>query len=184
MFWAGVIGSQDGLDLLLEALVELKQAPLKQSFHLLIAGDGPEREAMEMRARMLGLEGDVTFAGFLYGKEFANAFATADIGVGSDPKNPFNDRLAMNKVMEYMAYQLPIAMFDLAECRKIAGDAALYADNNDPAALAQHILTLINEPALRRRKGEAGRRRLEESFCWKRQKERYLDVYRSLIDPA
>ena len=184
LFWAGMIGSQDGLDLLLDALVALKKMPLQASFHLLIAGDGPERAEMETRARTLGLGDDVTFAGFLYGKEFANAFATADIGVGSDPKNPFNDRLAMNKVMEYMAYQLPIAMFDLAECRKIAGDAALYAENNDPIALAWEIATLIREPALRLRKGEAGRRRLEESFCWLRQKERYLDVYRSLIDPA
>lgn len=182
LFWVGVIGSQDGLDLLLDAVRALKELPGGDDFHLLIAGDGPERAAMVARAKELGLTGDVTFAGFLSGDDLANAFATADIGVGSDPKNPFNDRLAMNKVLEYMAYRLPIAMFDLAECRKIAGEAAVYVADNNPARLATELSRLIQAPHIRRLMGQNGRARLELSYSWDRQKQRYLDVYRSLIE--
>ena len=181
LFWVGVIGSQDGIDLLLDAIVALRQLPGGDRFRLLIAGDGPDRAAMEAHSQKLGLSDVVEFAGFLSGDELASAFATADIGVGSDPKNQFNDRLAMNKVMEYMAYSLPIAMFDLAECRKIAEDAAFYVPGNSPEGLAARISNLIEAPGLRERMGQCGRARLEESFSWERQKQRYLDVYRSLI---
>jgi glycosyltransferase involved in cell wall biosynthesis len=184
LFWIGVIGSQDGVDLLLDAMVRLKELPGGDRFHLQIAGDGTERGVMQERACQLGLEDTVTFAGFLHSDDLANAFATADIGIGSDPKNSFNDRLAMNKVMEYMAYCLPIVMFDLAECRKIAGEGALYATNNDPGALAAHLSNLIEAPATRKFRGEKGRARLEGEFAWEHQKERYLDVYRSLFERA
>ena len=90
----------------------------------------------------------------------------------------------MNKVMEYMAYSLPIAMFELTECRRIAGDAALYAGGNDPRALAAAISNLITSPATRSVKGDFGRQRLEAEFAWSHQKAAYLDVYRRLRDGA
>ncbi len=184
VFWVGVIGSQDGLDLLLDAVLNLRGLPGGDRFHLLVAGEGPERSLMEARASELGVSDHVTFAGFLNGDDLANAFATADIGVGSDPKNSFNDRLAMNKIMEYMAYSLPSVMFDLAECRKIAGDSAFYAVNNDPASLAACLSNLIESPATRAAMGAKARERLASRYSWECQKERYLDVFRSLIESA
>lgn len=184
IFWVGVIGSQDGLDLLLDAISNLRDLPGGNRFHLLIAGEGPEHSRMQARARKLGIEEYVTFAGFLSGEELANAFATAEIGVGSDPKNSFNDRLAMNKIMEYMAYGLPSVMFDLVECRKIAGGSAFYATNNDPASLAACLSNLIEAPATRAAMGAKARARLEARYSWECQKQRYLDVYRSLLERA
>jgi len=182
LLWVGVMGSQDGLELTLRAIHHLKSLPGGDNFHLLLAGDGPERHAMELHAEQLGLENNVTFAGFLHGEELAEAFVTADIGLGSDPKNSFNDRLAMNKVLEYMAYRLPIAMFDLTECRKIAGDTALYAANNDPAALAANISNLIQSPNTCRAMGERGYTRLNMEYSWDLQKELYLGVFDRLYN--
>jgi glycosyltransferase involved in cell wall biosynthesis len=184
LLWVGVMGSQDGLIELAEALDALRRMPGGDKFHLLIAGDGPERDAAEKKFASLGLSEIVTFAGFLYGSALAEAFATADIGVGSDPKNDFNDRLAMNKVMEYMAYSLPMALFDLMECRRIAGSAALFAPSNDPRALAAALSNLIENPQLRTSKGATGRLRLESTYCWEKQEAAYLDVYRRLLDDA
>ena len=184
LFWVGIIGSQDGLDLLLDALRQLRNMPGGEKFHTLIAGDGPERAAMEKYARTIGVDDCVSFAGFLSGADLADAFASADIGVASDPKNTFNDRLAMNKTMEYMGYGLPAAMFDLTECRRIARDSAFYAANNDPSALAACISNLIESPSMRATMGARGRKRLEAHYSWQHQKERYLDVYRSLFDGA
>ena len=182
LLWVGIIGSQDGIDLLLDAMEILKNRYGERAFHLLIAGDGPERRALERRMRAMGLQNEVTFAGFLTGDRLVEAFETADIGVGSDPKNPFNDRLAMNKTMEYMAHSLPIAMFDLDENRRIAGDAALYARDNDPVELARAIGRLIESPELRRVRGAHGYERLVAEFAWARQKETYLNVYRRMLN--
>lgn len=184
LFWVGVIGSQDGVDILLDAMVRLRDLPGGGRFRLLIAGDGPERKSLEARSKALGLDDVVTFGGFIYGQQLANAFATADIGVGSDPKNSFNDRLAMNKIFEYMTYALPMVMFDLNESRKIADDAALYASNNDPAALAAAISNLIESPNLRQKMGNRGQERLQKEYSWDAQKKRYLDVYRSILSAA
>ena len=184
LLWVGLIGSQDGLDLLIKAMARLQTMPAGEGVRLLVVGDGPERAAMEDLATSLGLAGVITFTGFLSGNELADAFASADIGIGSDPKNEFNDRLAMNKVFEYMAYRLPIVMFELAECKKIAGDAAFYAVNNDPSALAARVSNLIQLPSKQKEMGELGRRRLEDVYSWAIQKERYLDVYRSLLEQS
>ena len=81
-----------------------------------------------------------------------------------------------------MAYSLPAVIFDLAECKKIAGDASLYAVNNDPDSLAAQISNLIEAPSLCATMGETGRRRLEAHYAWDQQKQVYLDVFRSLID--
>lgn len=180
LFWVGIMGEQDGLDLLLRAIDHLRTLPGGDNFQLLIAGDGTERAAMEAMSKRLGLCDVVTFGGFMTGQALSDAFTTADIGVGSDPKNDFNDKLAMNKTMEYMAYGLPAAMFDLRECRTIAGDAAFYAANNDPKALAACISNLIASPAMRASMGAKGAKRLSEEYAWDIQKERYLDVYRAL----
>ena len=50
---------------------------------------------------------------------------TADVAVCPDPYNTLNDKLTMNKVMEYMALGKPIVQYDLTESRYSAGDAAV-----------------------------------------------------------
>ncbi|HLH23686.1 MAG TPA: glycogen synthase [Chloroflexota bacterium] len=55
----------------------------------------------------------------------------------------------------------------------------------DPARFSHDLATAINQlladPALRARMGEAGRRRVEESFTWSAIARRTADLYRSLV---
>ncbi len=181
LLWVGMMGSQDGVDLLLQAMQILRGDLKETDAHLLIAGDGPERSNLIDDAERLGISDAVSFPGFLSGHAFAEAFCTADIGIGSDPKNDFNDQLAMNKVMEYMAYKLPIVMFDLAECRRIAGEAALIADDNDPASLAAKICTLLHDEEQATAMGNLGHARLASSFSWAQQKSAYIDACNKVL---
>ena len=52
-------------------------------------------------------------------------FATADVALCPDPKNPLNDVSTMNKTMEYMSFSVPVVAFDLLETRVSAGDSGL-----------------------------------------------------------
>lgn len=182
LLWVGMIGSQDGVDLLLVAIVHMRDTLRLTDFHLMVVGEGPERAALMARAHELEVTDLVTFTGFLTGDALAEAFSTADIGIGSDPKNAFNDQLAMNKVMEYMAYSLPIAMFDLVECTRIAGPAALLAKDNSPKDLAQQIAQLMADPVLCKTMGVAGRARLERAYSWEQQKNIYLNTCKALLE--
>ena len=175
--WVGMIGSQDGVDILIEAMDVLRN----QDLHLLIVGEGPERKALQELTHSKGLENNISFSGFLSGDDLARAFASADIGVGSDPKNDFNDRLAMNKVMEYMAYGLPIVMFDLTECQNIAGRAAICARDNSAQNLADKIAHLLANPDQRQQMADIGKARIAATYNWAAQKQTYLKVYRDLL---
>lgn len=98
------------------------------------------------------------------------------------PYNVCNDKLTMLKIMEYMAYGVPVVLYDLLEGRRTAGDAALYAKGNDPIDFAQQIGKLLDSPSLRRELGMAGRRRVEESLNWQSEKKEFLRAYETVIE--
>jgi glycosyltransferase involved in cell wall biosynthesis len=179
--YIGIMGSQDGVDVLLHAAREAIHGLKRMDLRFLLVGDGPEYRKLQALARELGIDGHVTFTGFLRGDKLLAALSSADIGVCPDPWNPFNDKLTMNKVLEYMALELPTVMFDLAEGRAIAGEAAAYAGrSNDPKELAKVMLALFDDPARCKRMGDYGRRRVEAEFAWDGQRRIYLDAYAGL----
>lgn len=180
--YIGIMGSQDGVDLLLRAAHEAVHLRQRRDLHFLLVGDGPEYDRLQALARELDLSGHVTFTGFLRGEALLTALSSADLGACPDPWNGFNEKLTMNKVLEYMAVELPTVMFDLTEGREIAGGAAVYAGRgNDPAALADAMLALLDDPARCQRMGETARRRVEQLFDWKDHRQVYLDAYASLL---
>jgi glycosyltransferase involved in cell wall biosynthesis len=72
----------------------------------------------------------------------------------------------MNKIMEYMFFGLPVVAYELTEHRVSAGPAALFAEPNDERALARNISELLDDPARRRRMGQAGRARVRSVLAW------------------
>ena len=110
--------------------------------------------------------------------------ATADIGVASDPSNDLNDKLTMIKILEYMAYSLPVVIFDVTEGRRSAGDAAVYARSNDTIDFGDQIAELLDSPLLRRRLGAVGRNRIEGGLNWAHQKQIFLRAYQAALGPC
>lgn len=179
--YLGVMGAQEGLDLLLEALVIVIQKRPPGEVGCTLMGGGPERTEIMERARKLGLDSVVHFPGRVTDAEMAAVLSTADVCVAPDPKNPMNDQSTMNKVMEYMAFARPVVLFDLTEGRRSAGESALYARPNDPADFAAQILALLESDVLRERLGRAGRERIETALNWAKEKEEYLRAYRAVM---
>jgi glycosyltransferase involved in cell wall biosynthesis len=62
------------------------------------------------------------------------------------------------------------------------GEAALTVPTNDPSALAIAIDRLLEDPALRVRIGEAGRRRVLDRFTWRRSAEGMIENWYALLD--
>jgi glycosyltransferase involved in cell wall biosynthesis len=175
--WVGVIGQQEGLDLLAAAVETLVRRMGHADLHVVIVGFGPHQAAVEADVAARGLQDHFTFTGALYGDDLLAVLNAADIGVSPDPKNPMNDISTMNKIMEYMTLEKPVVQFDLAEGRVSAGEAALYARPNDPEDFAARIAELIADPDLRRRMGQAGRRRVLEQLAWNHSVPQLLAAY-------
>ncbi len=175
--YVGVIGQQEGMDLLIEAVDHLVNRAERPDIHALIVGFGPELERVKAEVISRQLDAHFTFTGALYGEDLLRALNSCDIGVAPDPKNAMNDISTMNKVMEYMTLEKPVVQFDLTEGRVSAGTAALYAKPNDPEDFAAKIAWLIDHPELAQDMGKRGRERVFSALSWEHSVPQLLAAY-------
>jgi len=165
--YVGVMGPQDGLDLLVRAIGEYVNTLRRTDTLFVLIGDGPSRQEAQGIAKKLGVERHVFFPGYTSGDKLLGYLSAADLGLLPDPKTPFNDKTAMNKAYEYPALSLPFVGFDLLENRRVAGDdAALWVPAHDLLAFANAVAQLCDNPAERKRRGEAGRERIVAHHTW------------------
>lgn len=182
LVWLGIMGPQDGVDILLEAMRVVVHDHERKDVHLAVLGFGDCYDDLRAQCTGLGLDAWVTFTGRADGVMIAEHLSTADLGVCPDPPNPFNDASTMNKVLEYMAHELPIVSFDLAESRVSAGSAARFVTSGEAADLAEAILDLLADPDARLAMGRAGRARIEAELGWPAQAEHYVALYERLCE--
>ncbi|MBI1219818.1 MAG: glycosyltransferase [Rhodobacteraceae bacterium] len=175
--YVGVIGQQEGMDLLVEAIDILVRKLGHSDLHAVIVGFGPHLPEVQRDVEARGLAQHFTFTGPLYGEDLLRALNSCDIGVSPDPKNAMNDISTMNKVMEYMTLEKPVVQFDLTEGRASAGDASLYAKANDPADFAAKIAWLIDNPAKGHAMGKIGRARVFDALSWAHSVSNLLAAY-------
>ncbi len=178
--YVGVIGQQEGMDLLVRAADYLVNT-LAANIHFLIIGFGPARRDMVRDVADHGLDTYFTFAGPLYDCDLLAALNAIDIGVAPDPKNAMNDISTMNKVMEYMALEKPVVQFDLTEGRVSAKQASLYAKGNCPIHFAHQIDKLRKDPALCKQMGQSGRQRVVTELSWAHSELQLLAAYDRLF---
>lgn len=175
--YVGVIGQQEGMDLLVLAVEHLIRKLDHRDIHVVVVGFGSQLAEVQRDVTQRGLDRYFTFTGALYESELLGALNAIDIGVSPDPRNAMNDISTMNKVMEYMTLEKPVVQFDLIEGRASAGDASLYARPNDPVDFAIQIARLIDDPDMGRAMGKRGRARVLDSLSWDHSVPQLLAAY-------
>jgi glycosyltransferase involved in cell wall biosynthesis len=180
--YVGFMGSQDGLDLLIESIDHIVKHENRQDTHFVMVGGGTELPTLQALVAERGLNAFVSFTGVVPYEKVATYLANAHVGVAPDPKTPMNDNSTMIKILEYMAYSLPIVLFDLKEGRRSAESAALYATPNDPIDFAKQIVKLLDCEKLRRELGACGRSRVEHRLNWEAEKITLLQAYASALE--
>lgn len=175
--YVGMMGPQDGVDILLRALKLLVTEVGRQDVHLHLVGGGTELPRLQKYAGELGITDYVTFAGKQDYRRVVTAIASADICVCPDPKTPMNDRANLVKVSEYLCLGKPVVAFDLMEVRHSAADAAVYATPNDEREFASKIDFLLRHPDERARLGELGVGRVRQHLSWDHSKEALFAAY-------
>ena len=179
--YVGVMGAQEGIDLLLEAVREIVHVRGRTDVQFGLVGGGSSLAEMQALARRLDVADYVTFTGRAPDQTLFEVLSTADVCVNPDRVNPMNDKSTMNKIMEYMAVGKPIVQFEVTEGRVSAGEASLYAAPNDPSDLADKILALLDDPERRARMGAFGRERVERELSWATQIEPLLSAYERVL---
>jgi glycosyltransferase involved in cell wall biosynthesis len=179
--YLGVMGPQDGVDLLVRAIDVLVHKLGRDDCHFALLGFGDCFDDLQALTAELALQDWITFTGRADDTMIERYLSTAALGLDPDPKNPLNDISTMNKVLEYMAFELPVVTFDLTETRRSAAGAARYVTPNDHVEFARAIEELLDDPDRRHRMGAEGRRRIEDELGWHHQADRYVGVYERLL---
>ncbi|MER0203514.1 MAG: glycosyltransferase WbuB [Nitrosomonas sp.] len=179
--YVGVMGAQEGIDLLLQSARYLIKDLGRSDVHFGLVGGGTSLEEMKRLAIDLGISDFVTFTGRVPDQALLEMLNTADICVNPDVANEMNDKSTMNKIMEYMALGKPIVQFDLTEGRVSAEQASLYANKNDPHDMAKKILHLLDDPELCKQMGELGRNRVKNELEWQYEVPKLLAAYDAIF---
>lgn len=175
--YVGVMGDQEGIDLLLEAVAYLVHQQKRQDIQFCLVGGGPSLEKLQKQSVDMGLSEFVTFTGRAPDRDLFEILSTADICVNPDRVNEMNDKSTMNKILEYMAFEKPIVQFDVTEGRYSAQHASLYARANDPKDMAEKIAQLLENEELRAEMGRYGRERVESEMSWPYQVSALIAAY-------
>lgn len=148
----GRLTYQKGFDILLEAVARLRQSlPVR----LWLLGEGPDRVALEQKARSLGIADVVTFWGF-QSNPFAY-MAAADVFVLSSRYEGFG-----NVIVEAMACGAPVVATDCPHgpSEIITPEVnGLLVPPEDPESLARAIVRVLSDERLRETLQRNGRTR-------------------------
>lgn len=182
VLYLGVMGYQDGLDMLLEVVRHVVVDLGFSDVMFALVGDGDALEDLRAMAARLGVEEHVDFVGWIQDEKRISAYLrTADACASPEPSSPLNDKSTFVKVMEYMASGAPIVAFDLPETRVSAGGSALYAPPGDIPAFAQALVTALTDSQLRDAMRTEAETRLP-ALMWERQEPQLLAAYRTALD--
>jgi glycosyltransferase involved in cell wall biosynthesis len=180
--YVGVIGEQEGIDLLLESISYI--CSQREDIQFAIVGGGSDLERMKLLSAEKGLDGFVDFYGRVSDDLLVSVLNTADVCVNPDKPTEMNNLSTMNKIMEYMALKKPIVQYDLKEGRFSAAEASLYIKNGDTKEFGDKIIYLIDNPDIRKSMGEFGYNRVVTELSWEYESEKLTGFYNQIFNPA
>lgn len=162
--FVGRLDAVKGGRLLLEAFGALRDRHPGASLH--IVGDGPDRAAMEARARELGLGERARFLGYRTQAEVAEVLSGADMLVLPS----FAEGVPV-VLMEAMASGLPVVSTRIAGIPELVEDGVtgFLVPAGDVETLTARIDTLLSDPERARAMGAAGRAVVEAEFDLRRE---------------
>ena len=137
-------------------------------YHLLLVGEGPERESLARRVAAAGLDQVVEMTGQVAPTDVPGLLARMDVGVAPYPQLP-DFYFSPLKIYEYLAAGLPVVA-------TAVGDLAALVDPRvgelvpagDPAALAAALAGLRADPQRRERMAARARAVAEAEHGWDR----------------
>ena len=167
--WVGSFRPFHALHRLVEAAAGL------EGVTLLLVGDGPERPAVEARARELGVR--AVFTGTVPHLDLLRYLAAMDAAAVIAPDHG-EFHYSPLKLAEYLAAGLPVVAPDVetVSSRLRHDEHALLVAPADRSALRSSIVRLRDDPALRDRLGAAGRAEVEARWSWDEQVRRVVEA--------
>lgn len=172
LFFIGELRPIKGVDVLIDAIADLKQSGLPLT--ATIVGDGASRAALEQQVQQRGLANEIKFTGAIPARQ---AFALGKLAV-----IPSRGESMPYVVIELAAAQVPLIATNVGGIPDIFGDqAGRLLPPDDRSALAHAITDAVKNPETIRAQSLALRERIKTSFSLDHMVDEALAAYRDAI---
>ena len=152
-----------GIDVLLQASALVRQQHPEIPLRLRIAGDGPCKDEYLRLSDSLGVSDITTWLGFISQEEAAVEWANMDLAIV--PSVTDSESFGVSAV-EAEACQIPVIISDVPGLMEATqpGVTSTVVTRRSAQALADAIVLLYDNPDVRKRMGEAGRKLAVEKY--------------------
>ena len=151
-------------------------ASLPPSYRLVLAGgEGHGSEAIHDFIRKERLESRVVVLGHVPAAHLPVLYQAASVLVFPSFEEGFG-----LPVLEAMAHGLPVVAAHTSSLPEVGGDAALYCDPHEPRDIAEKIMRIAEDTALREEMIAGGLARARQ-FTWRRTAEQTCQVYDEVL---
>lgn len=182
LLFVGRLVSKKGIQILIESLpIVLSKHP---DIRLTIVGGGPEEDIARHRVKELGLEKIVSFTGALPQKLLPSYYQSSSILIFPSIVDPAGDTEGLGLVMiEAMGCGCAVIASDLPAVHDIIKDheTGLLVQPNNPAALAEKIIFLLDNPSEQIRIRKNARDFVLKYFDWSITAQAYYNLIDNLI---
>lgn len=164
--FAGSVVDYEGLDLLVEALVLVRERGVP--FNLLVVGDGRVLDGVKARTKQLGIEDVCRFPGRVPFEAVTRYISCMDIMPCPRKPNEVTEMVSPLKPLESMAMSKAVLLSDVSPHRTLVEDGVrgLLFRKGDVADLADKLTTLLRDAELRQRLGRAARQWVTLNRTW------------------
>jgi len=170
----GTLEPRKNYPTLIRAFARARQAARLPHALVIVGRKGWVYEPIFAAVDDLGLHDEVIFPGFVPDEELPALYNAADVLVTPS----FYEGFGL-PALEAMACGTPVIVSDVSSLPEVVGEAGVRIDPRDEAGLAEAIVRVVGDSALRAGLREAGLRRARE-FTWDRAARELLGVYARL----
>lgn len=165
------------IPLLIKAFAITREiAKVKPLLH--IYGSGPLKDEFVSLCKQLNIYDDVTFFETIPNQEVPKALNTMDIFVNSSNVESFGVN-----IVEAMACELPVVATPCPGPKEVIdnGITGIVLKDWNENELADELIKLVENPALRMQYGKAGREKVLREYDWSQNVETLINVYKQVV---
>ena len=175
--FSGSLRPWHGLDIAIEAM-----AALPVDVHLVVAGDGPVRPALESRAHQLGLDRRIHWLGQVAHRHIPRVLAACDVALAPYPALQHFGFSPLN-IYEFLAAGIPVVASSIGQIPRVldGGRWGCLVCPGDPVALAAGVADVLREPTVALARAERARAYALAEHGWADRAEQVLTAV-SLVE--
>ena len=176
MLFVGSLIPRKGLPFLIGAARKIVKE--KAEIKFLIVGEGPLKNQLINTLSAENLSGNFKFLGNLKDDALSAAYNCADVFVL--PSIQEGQGIVL---LEAQSSAVPVVAFDVGGVNEavLSGETGLLVERGNTGALADAIMRLLTDRALREKMGAKGRQFVMENFTWDICAQKMLHVYREAL---